>query len=181
MKTPNDKLYQLIRSMTAAEKRYFKRHYASSKNQTTKLFDFINGMDTSYDEELVKSNFETSTVSKNLKVYKVQLFKLILKSLTSHRHSKNIKSKIRNGLEAVDILVEKKLYEAAFDKLKQLRTICQENQAFTYLLEISEEEQLLAEKSERIKNQVDKLEDKNQQYLSHLFRQFNHQKKNEPD
>lgn len=171
MKTPNEKLYQLIQAMTAAEKRYFKRHYASSKNQTTELFDFINGMDT-YNEEIVKANFANSTVSKNLKVYKVQLFKLILKSLTSHRHNKSIKSKIRNGLEAVDILVEKKLYEAAFAKLKQLRLLCQKCEAFTYLLEISEEEQLLAAKSERIKSQIDMLEDNNQRYLDNLFRRF---------
>lgn len=180
MKTPNNKLYQLVQAMTAAEKRYFKRHYASDKNQTTLLFDFINSMD-SYDEEIVKSNFKDSTISKNLKVYKVQLFKLILKSLTSHRHSKNVKSKIRNGLEAVDILVEKKLYEAAFDRLKQLKVFCQKYEAYTYLLEISEEEHLLAQKSQRIKHQISMLEDHNQQYLEHLFRRFNENKNIDPD
>ena len=96
MKPPNNQLFLLIQSMTAAEKRYFKRHYASHKNQTTELFDFINSMDI-YDEKLVKEHFTNSKLSTNLKVYKVQLAKLLLKSLRSYRSHRNDESKIRNS------------------------------------------------------------------------------------
>ncbi len=44
MKTPSDDIFRLIRSMTAAEKRYYKRHYASGKSLNTDLFNFLNGM-----------------------------------------------------------------------------------------------------------------------------------------
>ena len=72
MKTPKDNIFRLISAMTAAEKRYFKRHYSSDKNLLTELFDFINGM-TSYREEAIKEHFSDSKLAKNLKVYKVQL------------------------------------------------------------------------------------------------------------
>ena len=73
MKTPKDNIFQLISSMSAAEKRYFKRHYSSEKNMLTDLFDFINSMDE-YKEEVVRQKFADNKLAKNLKVYKVQLF-----------------------------------------------------------------------------------------------------------
>ena len=81
MKKPSDNIFRLVQSMTPAEKRYFKRHYASDQNVTTDLFDFINTL-SSYDEEAVKRHFGTK-VAKNLKVYKIQLNDLVLKSLVS--------------------------------------------------------------------------------------------------
>lgn len=171
MKPPNNQLFLLIHSMTAAEKRYFKRHYASDKNQTTELFDFINSMST-YDENLVKEHFSNSKLSTNLKVYKVQLAKLVLKSLISYRAHRNIESKIRNGLEEINILMEKELYDYAWRKLKKLRILCEKCKAYTYLLEISDKEQLLAAKSKQIKDQIAPSDDKNQSYLNHLFRRF---------
>ena len=102
MKTPSDNIFKLIRSMTAAEKRYFKRHYSSEKSLLTELFDFINAQD-SYREDLIKIHFKHSKLSKNLKVYKVQLFDLLLKSLTSLYNKKDIKSKIRIGLEEIEL------------------------------------------------------------------------------
>ena len=89
--------------MSAAEKRYFKRHFSSDKSLQTKLFDFINSMDE-YEEEQVKEYFSDSNLAKNLKVYKVQLFDLLMKSLTSYHSKRNINSRIRIGLEEIEIL-----------------------------------------------------------------------------
>ena len=78
MKLATDNIFQLVQAMTASEKRYFKRHYASEKSVMTDLFDFINNM-KEYDEEDVKKHFQHSKLAKNLKVYKVQLTELLLK------------------------------------------------------------------------------------------------------
>ena len=56
-------------------------------------------------------------MAKNLKVYKVQLLNLILKSLTSYHSKNNPKSQIRSGLEEVDVLIDKQLYTYASDHL----------------------------------------------------------------
>jgi hypothetical protein len=100
MKTPSDDIFQLIQSMTAAEKRYFKIHFSSKKSLTTELFNLLNSMKT-YREDEVKRCFKKSKLSKNLKVYKIMLSELLLKSLSSFRYKKSINSLIRQNLEEV--------------------------------------------------------------------------------
>ena len=109
MKLPTDNIFQLIKSMSASEKRYFKRHYASDKSLSTELFDHLNKQEQ-YDEDAVKKHFLNTKLTQNLKVYKVQLSDLILKSLVSYHNKKSIRSKIRMGLEEVEILMDKQLY-----------------------------------------------------------------------
>ncbi len=110
MKLPTDHIFKLVHAMTASEKRYFKRHYASETSLLTSLFDFINSM-RQYDEEIVKAHFSDSKLSKNLKVYKVQLADLLLKSLVSYHSKNSVHSKIRIGLEEIEILFGKQLFE----------------------------------------------------------------------
>lgn len=135
MKIPTNNLFQLIQAMTASEKRYFKRHYASEKSITTELFDFINSM-KAYDEEEVKNNFSNSKVSKNLKVYKVQLTDLILKSLISYHNKKTIRSKIRIGLEEIELLMAKQLYGLALNRVKKVKEICLKYEELEYIFAI---------------------------------------------
>lgn len=135
MKTPNNNIFSLIHSMTASEKRYFKMHFASERSLMTDLFDFINSLDT-YDENVVKKNFSDSKLSKNLKVYKVQLKDLILKSLTIYHHKKNVKSKIKMELEEIDLLLNRQLFTPAKDKLKRLKKLCKEKEQFDFLLKV---------------------------------------------
>jgi len=133
MKTPTNNLYQLIQSMTAAEKRYFKIHFSSSKSLVTKLFDYINTM-SEYDEEQVKENFKDSKLSKNLKVYKIMLMDLLLKSLSSFRYKKNLNSTIRQSIDEVEILIEKKLYTDSHKRLVKVKEVCQKFEEWNFLL-----------------------------------------------
>lgn len=134
MKKPSDQIFRLIRSMTPAEKRFFKRHFASEQSVLTQLFDFINKMKT-YDESLIKKRFD-ERVAKNLKVYKVQLFDLLMDSLQALAGKKNIKTRIRKGIEEVDILLNKQLYDLGADRLKKLKNLCLKYEEYTYLIEI---------------------------------------------
>lgn len=133
MKTPTNNLHQLIASMTAAEKRYFKIHFSSSKSLVTKLFDFINTM-SEYDEEIVKENFKDSKLSKNLKVYKIMLIDLLLKSLSSFRYKKNLNSSIRQSIDEVETLIEKKLYSDAYKRLARVKETCEKFEEWNSLL-----------------------------------------------
>lgn len=138
MKTATDKLYRLIKSMSPAEKRYFKRHYGSNTNTLTDLFDVINGQ-KSYDEEAVKEAF-SDKVASNLKVYKFQLEQLLLQSLVSYRYFSNVGSKIRQGLEQVEILAERNLIDMAMKQLDKTKQICLKYEEFPYLVEICAKE-----------------------------------------
>lgn len=134
MNKPKDDLHRLIQLMTQAEKRYFKMHFALKQNVLTDLYEIINKMQV-YDEELLKSHL-TKTTAKNLKVHKVQLMDLLLRSLASYHQKRTPASRIRQGLEEVDLLITKQLHDAAFDRLQKLKQFCLEYEEFTYLLEI---------------------------------------------
>ena len=104
MKTPSAQLFHLIKKMSAAEKRFLKIHFSSVKSHLTELFDFVNAQDI-YDEKVVKAHFSDSLISKNLKVYKVQLTELILRSQVAYHAKRTVRSQIRILLEEVDILI----------------------------------------------------------------------------
>ena len=59
MKTPSKNLFNLIKTLTKSEKRYFKieasKHGGDKKNHYVKLFDAIEAMNE-YDEEALKKN-----------------------------------------------------------------------------------------------------------------------------
>ena len=151
MKTPNDNVFRLIKSMSAAEKRYFKRHYSSDKNLLSELFNFVNKMKF-YDEQLVKAFFGNSKLSQNLKVYKAQLLDILLKSLASYHYKTNDESKIRQGLLEINILQQKGLYKLAFRKIKKIKQLCYQNEAFEDLI-------LLLHAEEKINTKLGNLSD----------------------
>lgn len=168
MKRPKDNIFRLIHAMSPAEKRYFKRHYASDQNMMTDLFDYINNL-KSYDEDLVKQHFSDTKVAQNLKVYKVQLFDLILKSLTSYHNKKSVLARIRLGLEEVDILLNKQLNELALDRLDRIKQLCIKYEKFTYLIEIAHKEfRLRYIKNDRVGISKMSIFEDLENYLKHL-------------
>jgi len=135
MKTPTDNLFQLIRSMTAAEKRYFKRHYSTKKSHATLLFDVINKQKI-YNEPRIKQQFENTNLAKNLKVHKAQLEGLLIKSLCSYHNKRLVKSKIRMGLEEVEILLNMQLFDMAHNRLNNIKKLCNKYQTYDYIYAI---------------------------------------------
>lgn len=121
MNTSSSSLWQLIQRLTPAEKRYFKTHFASTTNQLSALFDELNSQ-SHYQEETLKQKLGYS--NNHYKVLKAQLHELIIKSLIANYGKKNLLSKIRLGLEEVDILLERELYKPANKKLRQLEQLC---------------------------------------------------------
>lgn len=124
--------------MSPAEKRYFKRHYGSTVNVLTDLFDTINAQDK-YDESAIKELFPKK-VADNLKVYKFQLEQQVLQSLISSGYFSTVGSKIRLGLEQVDILAERNLIDMAAKQLEKTRQLCLKYEEFPYLLEVNAKE-----------------------------------------
>jgi len=135
MKVPTDNIFQLIHAMTASEKRYFKRHFASDTGAMTELFDYLNNQ-KSYNENQVKEYFKKSKISTHLKVYKVQLAELLLKSLTSYHNKKSIRSKIRIGLEEIELLMTKQLYGLAHTRIKKVKELCLKYEELEYIFSV---------------------------------------------
>jgi hypothetical protein len=134
MKKPSDQLFRLINAMTPAEKRYFKMNLTDGKSAISIVFDAINKQ-SSYNEQQLKGQLPPN-ITKHLKVYKVQLQQALLKSLQLSTRHKQIYAQIRQGLEEVDILFDKQLYDMASDRLQKVKRLCLKHEAFTYLIEI---------------------------------------------
>lgn len=138
MKTTTDKLFRLIKAMSPAEKRYYKRHFGPDTNILTHLFDAIN-LQKEYDEEAIKKQLNHKTAT-NLKVYKFQLEQLLLKSLLSHQHFSTQEDKIRNGIAQFDILLQKGLFEMAQKQLEKVKSISLKSNHLAYFAVIREKE-----------------------------------------
>lgn len=135
MNTPKDTLWELVKSLTPAEKRYFKTHFASPNNRLTILFDKVNGQSV-YEEERCRA--ELDVPARQFKVLKHQLQELIMKSLVANHGKRNAKSKIRLGLEEVDLLLERELYADATKRLGRLESLCERYGLTLYRYEVLE-------------------------------------------
>jgi hypothetical protein len=120
MVTKKERLHQLIKSLSKAEKRYFKV-YNSAKSESTnyvKLFDAIDKQDI-YDESAIKDVFKDSKFVRQLHVTKNQLIKLILKSLRNYHSSISVESELNLILRNIELLFRKELFGICLDELKK--------------------------------------------------------------
>lgn len=109
-------LHELIRSMTASEKGYFKKytakHIIGESNDYMILFETLDGMDMYNDEALSKKQ-SLRSFTKHLPGVKNYLYQQILESLRSYHSGKNLSQKIQEKLFEVRLLSERGLYEQA--------------------------------------------------------------------
>lgn len=124
-------LYDLIKSMTMSEKRYFKifssKHVIGEVNDYVDLFDAIDSMEE-YDERSLKD----ASFVKNLSAEKNYLKKLILKSLVSFNANLNTKIKVLNLIQNAEVLYHKGLYQQAEKQCKKAIELSDSHELFTH-------------------------------------------------
>lgn len=108
-------LFELIKSLSKAEKRYFKlfvaRHSASSSpNNAQILFEVIDKMQV-YDEEEVLERLKGHAFTNKFSITKARLYDTILKSLDAYYSEKSKEQLIRNEIHYIEILFNKSLYK----------------------------------------------------------------------
>jgi sulfur relay (sulfurtransferase) DsrC/TusE family protein len=109
---PSSELFDLIRTLTKSEKRFFKLQSSlqSGDKNYVRLFDLIEKMEA-YDEDLVKKTFKGEKFIKHLPSEKNHLYKLILKSLRSYYSETSIASSLKQEIKNVEILYNKGLFD----------------------------------------------------------------------
>ncbi len=147
-KSTTEALFQLIKSLTPAEKRYFKVFVSKSKNQSEakfiKLFNLIDKYPY-YDEAKIlesEKSFKSSQIS-NLKAH---LYKQILQSLENYNPDNDIEIKIRDLLNYTNLLYNKSLFEQCSKMLEKARHMAETNDKILLLFEILEFEKKLLTK-----------------------------------
>lgn len=138
MKTVSLELFQLIKSLSKQEKRYFKlfatRHVIGEQNKYVKLFNAIDKQ-LEYNEDKIKRKFSEETFIKQLHVTKNYLYKLILSSLRQYHESKSedpFPVMIRNA----QLLFKKGLIKQSEKILTKAMKIAVENEQFLQVLEV---------------------------------------------
>lgn len=135
MKSPTD-LFDLIKSMTKSEKRYFKL-YASKHVKGTgncvKLFDAIDAQEQ-YDESEVRKRFRKERFIKQLPVQKNYLYDLLLRSLRAFHTSRTVEMRIKEMLHDVEVLFAKGLFDQCHELLARCRQAALRDESYDLLL-----------------------------------------------
>lgn len=144
----NDNLFQLIRSLNANEKRYFKlfanlqkgnKHYIS-------LFDAITKQ-SEYDERTLKKRFNDTLSAQKFSAAKAYLEEQIIKALSNLNTYKNTKGLLHEEMQTIGLLIEKKLYPQAEIRINKLKQKANDQEHFEVLTEIISIEIILINQS----------------------------------
>jgi hypothetical protein len=132
-------LYELIRSLTQSEKRYFsiyaKRHVLGGQNQYKVLFEAVDKQ-SKYDETKLLQKFKGQKITKNFSAAKHQLYHLILDSLKAFHADKSIESELSGILEKIKILFDKGLNKQCWKLLHKAKKMAETYECYTAMLDI---------------------------------------------
>jgi tetratricopeptide (TPR) repeat protein len=143
---PSSELFDLIKSLTKSEKRFFKLSsslQAGDKNYL-KIFDFIDKSEY-YDEEELKELYKKETFIRHLPSEKNHLYKLILKSLRGFYADNSVNSILKEEIKNIEILYKKALFKECKKFLKRAKTMAREYEKFYYWFELIAWEKSLIE------------------------------------
>lgn len=131
----SDELFQLIKSLSKSEKRYFKLHSSmhGSDKKYVMLFEAI-GKQTEYNEKEIVEIFKKEKFIRQLSVIKNYLYGLILSSLKSY-HT-DIDSQLQGHLHGVTILYEKGLYRQCEKLIAQAQRLAEKYEKHWFLAEL---------------------------------------------
>ncbi|MBI5914251.1 MAG: hypothetical protein HY842_02670 [Bacteroidetes bacterium] len=140
MKTPSSRLYDLVKSLSITERRYFKL-FINSKDATNskyvRLFDAIGSSAAFDDEELMRAVYGNDPVStqkySGLKAY---LYDLILRSLQSFDEKSSVDYRLKNMLLGVRTFFKRSHFDDCKDILYKAKKIAKDFEDFNTLVEI---------------------------------------------
>lgn len=169
---PSNELFDLIKTLSKSEKRFFKLNSSlqSGEKNYLKLFDYIEKQN-SYNEDALKKYFSGEKFIKHLPSEKNHLYKLILKSLRNFYADQSVKSQLKQEIKNVEVLYNKALYKECSKFVKRAKKVASEYEKFYYLFElINWEKKLMEEEFEAgyFKQNLDELIDEETEVIEKL-------------
>ena len=142
-------LHLLIKSLSKAEKRYFKvyssRHAIGGKNNYQLIIDAIEKQPV-YDEDAIILKFKSEGFVNKFSITKNRLYDHVLKSLDAFHSNSSINAQLKRQIHYAEILYKKSLYKQSAKQLKSAKKIAYKYEKHTSLVEIFMWEKLLIEK-----------------------------------
>ena len=131
-KSGSPSLFELIQSLSQAEKRYFKvflqKYVKGDKDNFERLFNEIEKQ-KNYNESKLKS-------FQHLAVLKVRLEEYILCSLQDFHSSKSISEKLKREIRSIEIFFHKRLFEHAKRQISKSKKTAAHYEEFLSLFEL---------------------------------------------
>ena len=133
----SEELFVLVKSLSQAEKRYFRVFCGreSGANGYIKLFDELAKQST-YDAAKIRKKLKGEAMLNQLHVTKNYLRQLILKSLRNFHAGVSKDAEVKDLLRGVEILFNKELYQHCFVELNRAERIADEYELFSAMIEI---------------------------------------------
>jgi len=132
-------VFELIKSLTKSEKRYFKisaaNHTIGEENNYVKLYDLLNKQKKYDESEIVKILKGHKFVSRLSASY-YELYNLILKSLNEFHSGLNADFRIKEYLQNAKVLYDKGHYEQALKILRKAKVLAYDHEEYQAILEI---------------------------------------------
>lgn len=151
--TPSKDLFELIKSLNRAEKRYFKifagRHSLGGKNLYLKLFEAISHQ-SEYDEPSLKKKFKEELGKGSFAVLKNYLYNQLLRSLRAYNAEHSIEFKLRSQLNDLDILFGKGLINQCRKLLNKIRITAEKYEIVFLYPELLKWQRKLVRKESRV-------------------------------
>ncbi len=147
-KIPSDHLFRIIKSLSGAEKRYFKL-YARAAGQGEplylNLFDLIDTAIVFDDSLFQKKLYHTQRDgSKKYSVLKAYLYELILESLQSFDRRHSVIYKLNSLLQSVAVLFRRGLYPDCAPLLDKAEKLAHKYELYSYIMEVMDWRKQLA-------------------------------------
>jgi hypothetical protein len=144
----NEGLYELIKSLSKTEKRYFKlfssRHTIGEENNYVRLFDFLDRMPI-YDEKLIVREFEGEAFMHRFSITKKRLYDHILSALDAFYTVSSLDAQLYKMLHSADILFRKSLYSQCTRVLRSAEKLALKNGRLPILSEIYKKQKRVSE------------------------------------
>lgn len=162
-------LYQLIKSLSKNEKRYFKLYansFAKEPGIYVKLFDAIDKQDEYNEQEIVES-----FAIKHMAVTKKYLFDAILKSLRNYHSEQNQVFQLLDALKNLSILRNKGLIKESIKIYEKTEKQLLENHLYTFLIELLNTGEVLWAAylpNKEMTNKMVELHEEKQRYIQYL-------------
>ena len=145
---PSTELFNLIKSLSKSEKRFFKLSSSlqSGEKNYLKIFDAIERQ-PQYDEEAIKAMFDGEVFIKHFPSEKNHLYKLILKSLRNYHSDNSVSSILRQEIKNIEILYKKALYKECNKFVNRAKKMARSHEKFYYWFELINWEKTLLEEA----------------------------------
>ena len=136
----SDVLYDLIKSLTGNEKRFFKiyasRHVTSGKNNYVKLFEAIDKL-TVYDDKKLKSKIKEESFSNHFSAEKNYLYNLILECLDIYHKDSSVDRLISKYVNISRILSEKRLDKQSLNMIEKAKVLSEKYNRFENIITLT--------------------------------------------